>query len=125
MPSSTTKTKSTGWSTDYYELPEGAKELQDLIEYREMNFSVGNIFKACYRLGRKDGATTLYDLNKIRWYVEREIARVSANADKAPMSSNEYCLFCDEQHTGLCPYEGTEMSEYNDLYEETDEYEEF
>lgn len=125
MPSSTTKTKSTGWSTDYYELPDGAKELQDLIEYREMNFSVGNIFKACYRLGRKDGATTLYDLNKIRWYVEREIARVSANADNAPMSSNEYCLFCDEQHTGLCPYEGTEMSEYNDLYEETDKYEEF
>ena len=75
MPSSTT-VKSDGWSTSYYELPPGAAELQDLIEYREMNFSVGNIFKACYRLGRKDGATTLYDLNKIKWYVEREIIRL-------------------------------------------------
>lgn len=75
------KVTSDGWSTSYYELPKGAKELQDLIEYRQMNFSVGNIFKACYRLGRKDGATTLYDLNKIRWYVDREIARVTAEND--------------------------------------------
>lgn len=120
MPSSTTKTKSTGWSTSYYELPPGARELQDLIEYREMNFSVGNIFKACYRLGRKDGATTLYDLNKIRWYVEREIARLSTDVPQ-----DQYCLFCDERHTGPCPYEGTEMSEYNDLYTETDNYEQF
>jgi len=125
MPSSTTKTKSTGWSTSYYELPSDATELQDLIEHREMNFSVGNIFKACYRLGRKDGATTLYDLNKIKWYVEREIARLSSNEDKTSLSSNEdkYCLFCDERHTGPCPYEGTEMNAYNDLYTETDDYE--
>ncbi len=75
MPSSTT-VKSDGWSTSYYELPRGASELQDLIEYRQMNFSVGNIFKAAYRLGRKDGATTLYDLNKIKWYVNREIIRI-------------------------------------------------
>ena len=123
MRSSTTKTNSDGWSTDYYELPPGARELQDLIEYRDMNFSVGNIFKAAYRLGRKEGADTLYDLRKIMWYAEREIARLSSNEDNAPMSSNEYCLFCDERHTGLCPYEGTEMSEYNDLYEDTDKYE--
>jgi hypothetical protein len=69
MPSSTT-VKSDGWSTSYYELPSGATELQDLIEYRGMNFSVGNIFKACYRLGRKDGATTLYDLNKFEFREE-------------------------------------------------------
>ena len=81
MPSSTT-VKSDGWSTSYYELPGGASELQDLIEYRQMNFSVGNIFKAAYRLGRKDGATTLYDQNKIRWYAEREIARLEAEKEK-------------------------------------------
>jgi len=72
----TKQTKSDGWSTSYYELPPGAKELQDLIEYRNMSFAVGNVFKAAYRLGRKDGATTLYDLNKIKWYAEREIARL-------------------------------------------------
>jgi len=82
-----------------------------------MNFSVGNIFKAAYRLGRKEGADTLYDLRKIMWYAEREIARLSSVAD------NKYCLFCDERHAGPCPYEGTEMSEYNDLYEDTDKYE--
>ncbi len=81
MPSSTT-VKSDGWSTSYYELPRGASELQDLIEHRQMNFSVGNIFKAAYRLGRKNGATTLYDLNKIRWYAEREIARLEAEKEK-------------------------------------------
>ena len=75
MPSSTT-VKSDGWSTSYYELPPGAAELQDLIEYRDMSFAIGNIFKAAYRLGRKDGASALYDLNKIRWYAEREIARL-------------------------------------------------
>jgi hypothetical protein len=81
MPSSTT-VKSDGWSTSYYELPRDASELQDLIEHRQMNFSVGNIFKAAYRLGRKDGATTLYDLNKIRWYAEREIARLEAEKEE-------------------------------------------
>jgi hypothetical protein len=71
----------TGWSTDYYVLPDTAVELQDLIEHRSMNFSVGNIFKACYRLGRKDGTSTLYDLRKMKWFIEREIA-VWENVDE-------------------------------------------
>jgi hypothetical protein len=66
----------TGWSSGYYELPEGAKELQDLIEHRGMNFSVGNIFKACYRLGRKPGTDAVYDLQKIIWYAQRELHRL-------------------------------------------------
>ena len=65
-----------GWSTSYYELPPGAKELQDLIEYKGMNFSVGNIFKATYRLGDKPGQDELYDLNKIVWFALREIKRI-------------------------------------------------
>lgn len=70
------KAKPDGWSSDYYIIPEGAKELGDLIEYKEMNFNVGNMFKACYRLGNKPGVSALYDLKKIKWFVEREIARV-------------------------------------------------
>ena len=66
----------TGWSTSYYEIPEGAAELGDLIEHKGMNFNVGNIFKAAYRLGDKSGTTELYDLNKIKWFVQREIDRV-------------------------------------------------
>lgn len=70
-----------GWSSDYYVLPEGAYELGDLIEHKNMNFNVGNIFKACYRLGNKGGTTVMYDLDKIKFFAEREIKRV-AKADK-------------------------------------------
>jgi hypothetical protein len=64
-----------GWSSDYYKIPAGSTELMDLIEHRGMSFAVGNIFKACYRLGHKAGVDRLYDLRKIKWFVEREIAR--------------------------------------------------
>ncbi len=67
---------SDGWSTDYYQLPEGAKEMQDLIEHRDMNFAIGNIFKACYRYGHKENTSREYDLRKIRWYAERELQRL-------------------------------------------------
>jgi len=64
--------KGDGGSTpSQYGIPEGATDLQDLIEHRNMNFSVANIFKACYRLGHKNDR--LYDLNKIKWFVERLI----------------------------------------------------
>lgn len=72
--------KPTGWSSTYYVLPEHAKELQDLIEYRNMNFAVGNIFKAAYRLGEKSGVDREYDLQKIIWFAQRELARI--NVDK-------------------------------------------
>jgi len=70
------KKASDGWSTSYYELPEEATELQDLIEYKRMNFAVGNIFKAAYRLGSKVGQDEIYDLNKIIWFAKREKKRV-------------------------------------------------
>ena len=63
-----------GSTPDQYGLPKDAKELQDLIEYREMNFAVGNIFKACYRLGKKN--TAEYELNKIIWFAKRELNRI-------------------------------------------------
>lgn len=66
---------SDGGSSDYYKLPPNPKELLDLIEYREMNFSVGNIFKACYRLGQKKGNDRKYDLRKIIYFAKRELER--------------------------------------------------
>ncbi len=65
-----------GWSTNYYELPPNARELQDLIEFKQMNFSIGNIFKASYRMGDKDGTSKAYDLRKIIWFAERELRRL-------------------------------------------------
>lgn len=65
-----------GGSTDYYKLPAGATELQDLIEYKDMRFSVANIFKAAYRLGNCKHSDKERDLNKIIWFAKREIERM-------------------------------------------------
>ena len=51
-----------------YGIPKGATDLQDLIEYREMNFAIGNIFKACYRMGTCQHSDRLRELNKIKWF---------------------------------------------------------
>jgi len=63
-----------GGTTSYYQLPDGIEQLQDLIEYRGMNFAVGNIFKATWRLG-SGNSDPLYDLRKIIWFAERELKR--------------------------------------------------
>ena len=42
---------SDGSTAKYYELPDGAKELQDLISFRDMNSQIGEIFRSCYRFG--------------------------------------------------------------------------
>jgi len=61
---------SDGGSTDYYKLPDHASELRHLISYKGMSKSRGDVFKACYRLGEKDGAEILYDLKKMKFFVE-------------------------------------------------------
>lgn len=65
-----------GGSSDWYKLPEGATDLQDLIEHNNMNAAVSNIFKGSWRLGMKAGTTVEYDLNKIIWYANRELRRL-------------------------------------------------
>jgi hypothetical protein len=64
------KKTSDGGSTSYYDLPPHATELRHLISYRGMSKSRGDVFKACYRLGEKEGADILYDLNKMKFFVE-------------------------------------------------------
>ena len=59
-----------GGSTSYYMLPDGATELNDLIEAKQMSFALGNIFKACYRFGEKSGVEKEYDINKIIYFAE-------------------------------------------------------
>ena len=73
------ETALTGWSSKYYELPPGAKEIQDLIEYRKMDFSTGCVFKAAYRMGFKNGTTELYDWEKIAWFAARKIKELSGD----------------------------------------------
>ena len=72
---------SEGGSTEYYAIPEGAKDLQDLIEFKNMNFSQGNLLKSIYRLGNCPHSSAMRDLNKIIWFTEREINRLKKNTN--------------------------------------------
>lgn len=70
-----------GGSTDNYNFPENMKCVQDLIEYRNMNFSQGNICKvACtFNTQRHNGTTYERELNKIIWFAQRELKRIKEN----------------------------------------------
>ena len=68
-----------GSTPEQYSIPEDAAELQDLIEYREMNFSMGNIFKACYRSGTCAHSDEMREINKIIWFANREKERLLKN----------------------------------------------
>ena len=67
---------SDGSSADYYELPKGAEELQDLISHCDMNAQLGEIFRACYRYGKDHHSTKLRDINKILFYAQAERERL-------------------------------------------------
>lgn len=58
-----------GWSN-------GA-EVIDLTEH--LSFCAGNVVKYVCRAGRKDPDKHVEDLEKARWYLDREIARVAEN----------------------------------------------
>ena len=71
-----TLTVSDGSTAAYYELPEGAKELQDLISHRNMNAQIGEIFRSCYRYGLALHSDQLRDAKKIKFYIDAEIKRL-------------------------------------------------
>jgi Protein of unknwon function (DUF3310) len=77
----TTKGSSDGGSSAYYDFPKNCVTLNDLIEYKEMSFAHGNIFKAAYRLGHKDGISLEYDLNKIIYYANRMLDQLKGKSD--------------------------------------------
>lgn len=68
--------KSDGSSADYYKLPAGATQLQDLISHRNMNAQIGEIFRAAYRYGAASHSDQLRDAKKIKFYIEAEIQRL-------------------------------------------------
>lgn len=68
--------KSDGSTASYYELPEGARELQDLISHKNMNAQIGEILRSCYRYGESSHSDQLRDAKKIRFYIDAEIARL-------------------------------------------------
>ena len=72
------KSTSDGSSASYYELPEGASELQDLISHRNMNAQDGEIFRAIYRKGRASHSDELRDAKKVLFYAQAEVKRLEA-----------------------------------------------
>ena len=79
---------SKGGSTSYYDLPSNPTTLQDLIEYRNMNGSIKDIFKACYRLGQKDGMSDIDDVTKMAYYSLRELGRLKGTKDYLSLANN-------------------------------------
>lgn len=67
---------SDGSTAIYYELPSEAKELQDLISYKDMNAQIGEIFRACYRYGEASHSERLRDAKKILFYAKAEVERL-------------------------------------------------
>lgn len=70
------KEKSDGLTAGYYELPPKAKELQDLISYKNMNAQMGEIGRSWYRYGESSHSDKLRDARKIKFYIEAEIKRL-------------------------------------------------
>lgn len=60
-------------------------EVIDIVE--RLNFNRGNAIKYIARAGRKEGAETLTDLEKAKWYLEREIARIIADGKETERTS--------------------------------------
>jgi len=71
-----------GSTPSQYALPDNASEIQDLIEFRNMSFSQGNIFKACYRMGHCDHSNKMRDLRKIMWFAKRLINEEEARLEE-------------------------------------------
>ncbi len=61
----------------------GRIEVSDFILDKNLNFCRGNVIKYICRAGIKDPNTELEDLKKARWYVDREIARLTPTLNTA------------------------------------------
>lgn len=55
-------------------------ECIDVVEH--MTFNAGNAVKYLWRNGLKDETPAIQDLEKARWYIDREIARVRGQEAK-------------------------------------------
>lgn len=78
--------KSDGGSSDYYKfsIPKNRVaeddthfhlSISEVIKYALNNdFDKGNIFKALVRLGRKEGTSIEYDINKCHWFLDEILA---------------------------------------------------
>lgn len=117
-PQEPKKERSDGSSADYYKLPQGATQLQELISHKNMNAQIGEIFRACYRYGEVSHSDMLRDAKKMKFYAEAEIARLEKLAAVSPAvnpcqahefvtKSQKSCTYCSAKtgtlHERMCP----------------------
>lgn len=57
---------------------DGRIEVIDFIEDKRLGFHLGNAVKYIARAGKKDPGKAVEDLEKARWYLDREIRRRKA-----------------------------------------------
>ena len=69
--------QSDGSTASYYELPEGATELQDLISAKNMNAQIGEIFRECYRYNQAAHCDEERGIKKILFYAKAELERIN------------------------------------------------
>lgn len=67
---------SDGQHANYYDLPPGATQLQDLISHRNMNAQIGEIMRSCYRYGLASHSPKLREVRKILFYAQAELERL-------------------------------------------------
>lgn len=61
---------------EHYGGADNVYEAIKVIEAWDLGFCLGNTVKYISRAGKKDGNSYLQDLEKAKWYLEREIERV-------------------------------------------------
>lgn len=73
---------------------QGKIEVIEFIEDKGLNFHRGNAVKYIARAGIKDPFREIEDLEKARWYIDREIEVLKAKADNAePRKPNDMKLW--------------------------------
>ena len=65
------KSRPSGGSTHYYELPKNATELKHLIRHKKMSHPTGEAFCSLYRLN--DNGEYKRNLEKAKYYIETEL----------------------------------------------------
>lgn len=84
---------SDGSTASYYELPEGASELQDLISNKNMNAQIGEIFRECYRYGQASHSDEIRGIKKILFYAKAELERLqNLNGNDLYKQHKDYIL---------------------------------
>lgn len=69
---------------------QGKIEVIEFIEDKQLGFHLGNAVKYVSRAGKKDALKYVEDLEKAKWYIEREIERYRAEkTGRAPIRPND------------------------------------